>query len=149
MLIKFVMAFFYFQAAYSAELICSKGEITSSKFEITTVQKTEYCVNADKTVITSKDCAKLNCAIFNKVKLLKSKPSFYSFGNPGFKICREIGGHPELIQFTSNAKTFKLDRCTLGNGSFVSSGLLIAKSLTEVDLLRKISPPSQKNKTAH
>ncbi|AFY00794.1 hypothetical protein Bdt_1094 [Bdellovibrio bacteriovorus str. Tiberius] len=60
----------------------------------------------------------------------KNKFAFEQFlsdtGKPSFKLCRKLGGKPELLDFQAATKTYKLDRCLFKDASFVDTDTLLA-----------------------
>lgn len=50
----------------------------------------------------------------------------HDIGSPLFKLCREIGGSPQIITFSfDKVEDYKGSRCLFKDGTFVSNGLLM------------------------
>ena len=50
-------------------------------------------------------------------------------GKPGFKLCRELRGEPQIVKFYAEKKFYKLDRCLFSDGSFADTGFLLSHYL--------------------
>lgn len=88
------------------------------------------CTNSDKTTLYSIKCKEDYCGHFFRQKLrensIKDTFLFSSLGNPGFKICRMIGGSPRIIEFKIDGNWFKLDWCLMDTSElFIDTGLLM------------------------
>lgn len=107
-------------------LKCEKGVLRETTDGKTTEVKASYCFNEDKTVLTSASCKKLDCAVaFNRKKNLDLSKVQNETSNPGFNICRELEGKPQIVEFKVGSDWHRLDRCTFKDGSFVSTSELV------------------------
>ncbi|EQC47592.1 hypothetical protein [Bacteriovorax sp. Seq25_V] len=109
--------------------ICGKGEITYFDTGKKISNSLSFCFDKDERseFIYSKDCSKLKCKVLQNPKdrpvaLMRYKSSI---GSPGFKVCRELGGTPQIVEFSLKQNTGKLGRCIFTNQTFVSNDLLM------------------------
>lgn len=106
-------------------LKCEKGVIRETTDAKTVETKTTYCFNEDKNILTSTSCKTLNCPLaFNTKKNLDLSKLQNQTSNPGFNICRELEGKPQIVEFKVGSDWHRLDRCTFKDGSFVSTSEL-------------------------
>lgn len=79
------------------------------------------------TFLVSKSCEKLQCELLKKkIKNITIPENNLSIGSPGFKLCYELGGVPQIFEFTkSNSNSETTDRCFYGKSDFVEISLLI------------------------
>ena len=129
---KLLIFFASFSLAFSVHSIeqCGKGVI---KFTYKNQEKQideVFCYDEDRfdQYIYSKDCSSLACKeLVNPAARpisLRSYPS--TVGSPGFKICRELGGSPQIIEFQFKSTDWhQSSRCIFSNNTFVSNNLLI------------------------
>ncbi|OFZ16221.1 MAG: hypothetical protein A2Z20_00100 [Bdellovibrionales bacterium RBG_16_40_8] len=89
----------------------------------------EYCYNENKTKLLSKSCYQPKCKALNVIKKYKFTELFSQVGKPGFKLCRELKGTPQIIEFYVDKKPYKLDRCLFSDGSFVDTDHLLSQYL--------------------
>ena len=112
--------------SYAQDYPCISGKISQLEFGKIKSEKAEYCFNEDKTVLISKGCQSMNCNAFKGLRKYKIEELFSSMGKPGFKLCRELGGQPQIIDFYVDNHPYKLDRCLFSDGEFVDTGYLLA-----------------------
>lgn len=107
---------------YGSERQCVVGLISQVQNAKIVEEKSHFCFNKDKTEFVSYGCQKFECVhIVAPVYLEK----FLSeFGAPGAKICRHLGGAPEIIEFHVEGAAYKLDRCLLKN-EFINTDLFL------------------------
>ncbi|QDK47387.1 hypothetical protein DOM22_05930 [Bdellovibrio sp. ZAP7] len=91
----------------------------------TTEIKATYCYNEDKTILTSTSCQKLDCKTAFKFKFIDKNKVLNTTSNPGFNICRELKGTPQIVEFKVGQDWHRLDRCTFKDGNFVSTSELM------------------------
>ncbi|QLY26472.1 hypothetical protein [Bdellovibrio sp. KM01] len=106
-------------------LTCEKGLLREATDGKTTEIKATYCFNEDKTILTSKGCQKLDCKTAFKAKFIDKTKATNTTSNPGFNICRELKGTPQIVEFKVGQDWHRLDRCTFKDGNFVSTSELV------------------------
>ncbi|MEK2690376.1 hypothetical protein [Bdellovibrio sp. GT3] len=107
-------------------LVCEKGFLRETTNGKTTEVATTYCYNEDRNILTSPACKTLECkSAFNANKLIDKKKVMNPTSNPGFNICRELDGKPQIVEFKVGKDWHRLDRCTFKDGSFVSTSELM------------------------
>lgn len=101
--------------------IIFKGQKESSLEEICFIKKNSIIF------IVSKSCENMKCDLLkNKIKDIKIPENNSNIGSPGFKICYEIGGVPQIFEYTKKNLTHEsTDRCFYGKNDFVENSLLI------------------------
>jgi hypothetical protein len=76
--------------------------------------------------LTSKSCLNDQCEILKRPKknlIIKNYVS--NIGSPGFKLCEELGGVPQIFDFLDPAnKWLSSERCFFGKSDFVEISLL-------------------------
>ena len=105
----------------ASEIECTKGIISQFRDGNELKENSHFCYNQDKTRLTSYGCQKNQCV--PTTGPIKMNDLFSSIGTPGFKLCRQLGGRPEIIEFFVDSKGYKLDRCWFKN-EFINTGLL-------------------------
>ncbi|WP_413578132.1 hypothetical protein ACLVWU_06275 [Bdellovibrio sp. HCB290] len=111
---------------FAASLTCQTGSFRMPYDGATKVVKAQtYCFNEDRTELYSKDCQSRKCSAFNLEIQVKMADLLNESSNPGFNLCRKLGGKPELLQFEASAEWFALDRFNFKDGAFVSTGELM------------------------
>lgn len=108
---------------------CQTGKIKTTTFGKAVIINSDYCYNSNKTALMSKTCQKNACLATQTHKKFSAHELLSTSGKPGFKLCRELGGDPEIITFTANDGEFKLDRCIFKDNSFIDTDTLLSKSL--------------------
>lgn len=76
----------------------------------------------------SKSCATGKCDVLKKKKTLLKIENFYSnMGSPGFKLCEELGGVPQIFEFknTKDVSFQSAERCLFSKNDFLENSLLI------------------------
>lgn len=104
---------------------CESGKISQVTFGKKKQTFSRYCYNADKTNIYSEDCLEHRCMAFKNPKRYLIDDLLSPVGKPGFKLCRELGAKPEIIEFSAKGKKYKLDRCLFDDGNFVDTDYLL------------------------
>lgn len=91
--------------------------------------RTEACVRKDERdiYIYSKNCKGLECKVLKEpaTKPVSLRGYKRSIGSPGFKVCRELEGSPQIFSYKYSGKWYKTDRCIFEDGSFASTNLLL------------------------
>lgn len=79
------------------------------------------------TFLVSKSCENAQCDLLKKkIKNIIIPENNSSIGSPGFKLCYELGGVPQIFEFTqSHLKSESTDRCFYGKSDFVEISLLL------------------------
>ena len=113
-------------ASGAEKFSCSEGTITKTAFEKISSESAGICYNNDKTALVSKNCLERKCSVFQNPARYSISEFMGDIGKPGFKLCRKIGGKPELIEFSIEKKFYKLDRCLFPDGNFSDTSLLLS-----------------------
>ena len=118
----------FFVCSASAEAgSCYKSSIRSEYFGTERVTQSYFCTNGEKTVLISKNCQKKSCDAYRKESAKGVSGIFSEVGNPGFTLCRNLKGKPEIIEFLVAGKWYKLNRCIFkSDNSYVDTGSLLA-----------------------
>jgi hypothetical protein len=107
---------------YDVKIIYDRKEIFSK--EVICTKKT-----SDNMVFyISKSCLDNKCEILKKKKSRVHIKDYYSnTGSPGFKLCTELSGVPQIFEYRSkkNAQWQSTSRCLFSNRDFVEISLLI------------------------
>ncbi|MBC7428385.1 MAG: hypothetical protein H7336_07220 [Bacteriovorax sp.] len=74
----------------------------------------------------SKSCDENKCEILKRKKSeLEIKDYYSNIGSPGFKICNELGGIPQIFEFSQGPNLWQsTERCLFGAKDFVEISLL-------------------------
>lgn len=130
MLIKSILITILLSSIGFAKESCTKGSIRYIHNKKIKKENIVFCIDQDKRdkFIYSKNCKGLMCdqvkEPWRKGIDLGKYPS--SVGSPGFKVCRELGGSPQIIEFQINDGEWnQSSRCMFNNKTFVSNNLLI------------------------
>lgn len=118
-------------ATQAQELTCVSGKISQVEFGKTKEESSDYCFNGDKTVLLSKNCQQKKCKVFEDKRRFRVGELLSQIGKPSFRLCREVGGQPEIIEFFVERKPYKLDRCLFKDGSYSDSDFLLAHYLAK------------------
>ena len=131
MKINLILSFLIISSIALAEESCKKGKIKYTyKKELKEIEM-QYCTDEDSRdkFIYSKNCKGLSC---EQVKDPAKRPINLgkypsAVGSPGFKVCRELGGSPQIIEYKINGKDYweQSSRCIFNEETFVSNNLLI------------------------
>lgn len=121
--------FFFLLQANADNLLCQKGKVSQVEFGKTKNEIVDFCFNSKKTIFVSKDCQLKKCSAFESIKKYKIDDLLSPVGKPSFKLCRELSGKPQLVEFYVENKPYKLDRCLFNNGSFVDTDFLLSHYL--------------------
>lgn len=112
--------------AAAGEWKCGLKEIQAgSKKE----QSSGYCVREKPYQILSEDCVRGKCELLRRIKNaadadfeIKSSAQ----GNPGFRLCRKLGGEPRVIEFRQGAQWKPFNECRFGeDDSFANVDFLL------------------------
>jgi hypothetical protein len=86
---------------------------------------TSYCYLPESRKVFSKSCHKQKCMAFERVENSLYIVEDSNFGNPKYKICKELGGQAQLGLFkTKEKEMLRFSRCLFKDGSFISMALL-------------------------
>lgn len=77
----------------------------------------------------SKSCQNYNCDILKKRKSsIEIKNYYNNIGSPGFKLCFELGGIPQIFEFSNGADHWQsTERCIFNSLDFVEISLLTSE----------------------
>ena len=120
----FISAFIVAKPLLAAE--CFNGKLRYIAFFKVQIIQAKYCTNRDRTALYSLSCKNKNCDAFKQIFTINEDALYSEVGKPGFRLCREVGGDPQIIEFSANKKWYKLDRCLFtSDDSFVDTGTLL------------------------
>ena len=102
-------------------MTCHKGKLRFYSNQKITEEPSQYCTNSDATELISEKCYLQKC--YQKISKVQVVGKYIP-GNPGFYICEEIGGRPQIVEFLVKDRWFELDRCLLKDGLYLDTGLL-------------------------
>lgn len=105
---------------------CVSGSIMQREYGVIKRKNLDYCFNKDKNKFFSKNCINQKCKAFERIKKYQINELSHAIGNPGFKLCRDLQGRPELLEFYAENKIYKLDRCLFKDGSFADTDSLLS-----------------------
>ena len=83
---------------------CLQGKIRTVMNGSTSIEASAYCLGSDSSLAYSKNCASpAKCAALSTPlppeKDLRLERLSVELGNPGFQLCRIIGGNPTMIDY--------------------------------------------------
>lgn len=114
---------------YAYDIKCEQGTITSVIEYSLKTRKIEMCFlhEDERSYFVSKKCSKKCDALYRKKIFIKFNDLLHQFGKPGFKLCRFIGGQPELVTLKTSkySERINTDRCVFQDKSFVSTDYLM------------------------
>lgn len=126
--ISLVVFCLFLSVALSAEEHCEKIKIKYIENQDEKMTQVEACLDKDERdrYIYSKSCQGLKCRVLSKpeARPVSLKDYKSSIGSPGFKVCRELKGSPQIFSYKYLGKWYKTDRCLFENGSFASTNLI-------------------------
>lgn len=123
---KFAFALlFACTSALAQNYTCTKGTLRKDNFGEKTSLPSEYCYNADKNSLLSKACLKKNCRAFKGPNRYYISELTAEVGNPAFRLCHEVGGKAEFVEFLAEGKYYQLDRCVFSETEYADTDLLM------------------------
>lgn len=130
MSIKFLLALLLPINVSATDLECDTSQIRALVFGRTETSTATFCTNEMRTNLFSKNCQKNHCAALAAAsRRIDISQLNTEVGKPGFKLCRLLGGKPELIEFLFRNTWYRLDRCLFDSDqSFVDTGTLLENS---------------------
>jgi hypothetical protein len=111
--------------ALAQEFRCASGTIRIVKNGKMSSENKKYCFNKTKTNLLSPKCLAKSCLAFSRKEKVEIKSLHSAMGKPGFKLCRELNGQPEIIEFSVGKTFFKLDRCLFDDKEFADTDFLL------------------------
>lgn len=86
----------------------------------------------------SETCAQGECEVLNREKkILEIKDYTSTVGSPGFKLCTELGGVPQIFEYSTKkdkGKWQSTERCLFGAKDFVEISLLVREWKSFINL---------------
>lgn len=126
-LLIFLLAIF--SVGLMAKEKCSEGTIQYIYKKKKIEKKLSFCFDEDKRdkYIYSKNCKGLKCKqlLIPEKRPVNIKQYKSSIGSPGFKVCRELGGSPQIIKYSFGKKWNQSSRCIFDDSTFASNNLLL------------------------
>lgn len=106
-------------------LRCGLTLVRHRAYGIVKEEKVQACINNNGTALYSANCQKAACLEKYKNRHLPRLKGYSStLGSPTFRLCRDLGGRPQVIDFKFGSQWHPLDRCLLDDKTFVDSGTL-------------------------
>lgn len=137
MLSKIIVFLFFLLPSLVGANSCYTGSFRLREAKGYKVHRQRYCTNLNRNSLISFNCRRKECKAYQSFRPIEMKKLLSPFGKPGFKLCRELGGEPKLVEFFVDKKWYKLDRCLFKqDDSFVDTDTLMAEYLKR----RKKSP---------
>lgn len=90
-------------------------------------ESSSYCFDKTRSLFLSRSCHERECAA-KKAKgcEVPAEKLRGEVGTPGFKLCKAVGGEPQILEFHDGKKWWSMDRCLfLADGSYMDTGLMI------------------------
>lgn len=109
---------------------CGAGVIEYIDDRKTVKENLTFCVEQDELgsylyslSCKAKQCKPLTEFAMDSIDISKGRSDI---GSPYFKLCRELGGRPQIISFSlGKIENYKTDRCLFGEDTFISNDLLM------------------------
>lgn len=114
--------------ANANEITCSTGKVRQTTNGKTYQEAVEFCTNDTKNIFLSRSCLDKKCSPYKIKRKYSYSDLFSENGKPGFKLCRNLGGEPQIIFFEVSNRFYKLDRCIFSDG-FIDTGFLLQEFL--------------------
>lgn len=102
---------------------CISGQIRVQSFGEVKVTRENYCYDQELVNFVSESCRHRKCEAFRGAYRYYAQDFLGPFGTPGFKLCRELGGSPEIVDFFAKGAFQRSDRCVFKDG-FVDTDTL-------------------------
>jgi len=124
----FLIALSYTGLVYSST--CEDMKIKIIYDRKTKINKEKMCrfIESDKTMyFMSESCLFYACDVLKKKKVKLVIPDYYSsIGSPGFKLCRDLGGLPQIYEYQEkqNKNWESTERCIFNDKDFVEISFL-------------------------
>ena len=103
---------------------CVDGKIRVVTFSETKVYREKICYSDNVVNFHSASCKKQKCSAFKVQKRYYIGEFIGAIGTPGFKLCREMGGAPEIVEVFAEGLWHSTDRCIFRDG-FVDTDTLL------------------------
>jgi len=127
---KIVIVILFFTTCGVSANNCYDGKIRLRRFGKYELSMSKYCTNNESTILIGYTCRSKSCDALNKKIMLDDGTLYSEVGKPGFKLCRELGGDPQIVEFLVSKRWYKLDRCLfVSDGSFIDTGTLMKAHL--------------------
>lgn len=123
---KIIFIFLFFNTGFSKELDCINGKIEQTSYGKLITEQSSFCFNDAKNLLISKECYKNHCEKELSKRKFTIDELYSEIGKPGFRLCRNLKGNPQIITFYVEKKAFKLDRCLFSNGNYVDTDYLLS-----------------------
>ncbi|PIK16127.1 hypothetical protein [Halobacteriovorax sp. JY17] len=129
MLNKVILLSLFLGKPVYAKEVCGVGQIKYIKNQKEIVQNLKFCKESEGGSIYSQNCSERKCHFlkepFKRPVDLRKYAS--TMGSPGFKVCRELKGSPQIIKYKFNDQKFWDDdaRCIVDEKTFVSNSILL------------------------
>lgn len=127
---KVLLILLFSLPAYSAEK-CEQGEVRYIHNKKSISQKLKFCVEETNrgSFVLSDSCSGKACKLLENPAARPVDLTSYkgTVGSPGFKVCRELGGQPQIFEYKFNSAEdwTKDSRCIFSEKDFVSNDVLL------------------------
>jgi len=122
-----VLALVFMTAAIAGEkdsVKCTEGKIRTSAFGETVITRAKICHGEMIENFASASCRNKKCSAFKVRKRYYIHEFLSDVGTPGFKLCRELGGAPEIVDISVDGSWHRTDRCVFKDGFVDTDSLL-------------------------
>ncbi len=131
MLSRILFLSLLFISSALAEEVCKDGQIKYVEKQKEIIKNVKFCKNknVEQANIYSVNCSKKECSFlkepFKRPVDLRRYAS--TMGSAGFKVCRELKGSPQIVQYKFNSDKYWDDdsRCIVDKNTFVSNSILL------------------------
>lgn len=103
---------------------CEAAKIRIETFSEVKVLEEKICYGEDIANFTSASCKKQKCSAYKAPKRYYMHEFLGPMGTPGFKLCREVGGTPEIVEIFVGDLWHRTDRCVFKDGFVDTDSLL-------------------------
>lgn len=94
-----------------------------------------YCFRAEPYQLLSENCVDGKCVLLEKIRAAKDEAfdnPASTTGNPGFQICRNLGGEPRPVEFKRDGKWLPFNECRFAEDkSFANVDFLLYVAMGE------------------
>ena len=105
---------------------CISGQIRYVRYGKELIENADYCFDSKKTLFISKNCVLKKGKCLALISQRKPDDLVSEYGSPGFKLCYQINGLPQIVDFFDGESWIASNRCFFeSDKSFINTDLLI------------------------
>lgn len=101
------------------KLTCVEGQLRLPLWKTNEQEKSAYCYNNKRDVLYSKNCQDKSCLKDLDFASVSEDLLFGEYGTPMARLCMQLQGRAEFVEFEANKKWHKVSRCLFKNGEFI------------------------------